>query len=159
MKGRCPGRLQVEVGGREVANPVSSRQKSWRGRRGLFLPSCNSALAAATRRPADCCAAAPLPPASDCSSYYHTRVPGPENRRPKVAQDPPAGPHAGGPPLAGAGDGRLAGRGLRHAPRESGSTAPAARPPSLTPRRIGRIPPECAAPTSARLRRVHTGRT
>ena len=54
-----------------------------------------------------------------------------------------------GPPLAGAGDCHLAGRGLRHAPGGSGSPTPGTRAPAPAPRRVdcGRRP----APTTARV--------
>ena len=58
-----------------------------------------------------------------------TGLPGPEDGRLEVAQDPPPGSHACGPPLAGVGDGHLAGRGLRHAPRGRGGPPPGARGP------------------------------
>ena len=41
---------------------------------------------------------------------HRTGLPGSEDCRLEVAQDPPLGPHPCGPPLAGAGDGQLSPR-------------------------------------------------
>ncbi len=81
-----------------------------------------------------------------------TGLPGSEDCRLEVAQDPPLGPGrplgACGPPLAGAGDGHLAGRGLRYAPRGRGGPPPGARAPASAPRRVDCGPAGCVAPAS-----------
>ena len=59
-----------------------------------------------------------------------TGLPGPEDCKLEVAQDPPPGPGPRGSPLAGAGDGHLAGRGLRHAPGGSRGAASGTRAPA-----------------------------
>ncbi len=83
-----------------------------------------------------------------CRNWIEQGVPGPEDCRLEVAQDPPLGPHPGGPPLAGAGDCHLAGRGLRYAPRGRGGPPPGARAPAPAPRRVDCGPAGGAAPAS-----------
>ena len=66
----------------------------------------------------------------------------------EMAQDPPPGPGPRGPPLAGAGDGHLAGRGLRHAPGGSRGAESGTRAPASAPRRVWSGPPGCVVPAS-----------
>ena len=109
----------------------------------------DAALGAADRHPGGADGAHPV----RLPQLDRTGLPGPQNGRLEVAQDPPPGPHPKGarrgPPLAGAGDCHLAGRGLRHAPRGSGGAAPGPRAPAPASCRVDSGPASGAAPRVA----------
>ena len=81
-----------------------------------------------------------------CRNWIEQGFRGLKNRGLEVTQNPSPGPGPRGPPLAGAGDCHLAGRGLRYAPRRSKSAAPGTRPPAPASRRVRSGPPGCVAP-------------